>query len=601
MSIHPPPLECPPLLLTALEAQASVKDQGRVKAALEALHTANVHLWDAEDRVREPGAPSGVVADCKREIDQLNAARNRSIEQADEVLGSLADQAMREAPVHTETLGSVLDRLSILILRRFHTRRIAADDMLASKRLPELELQEQQLREAIDALISEVMDGSRRLPSAPRLKLYGRSDSSSVDIRVSPRVKQVIAFGGLSESGKSSGAIYLKEHAGAVRLKMGYLLREGARLHGLSDPYRLSPRRQAEVLVEMINRFAEGHTDHRLYTIESVHDIESIQELKKLMGDKLQILYLEVPFEERVRRAGTGPDVVSGKDEIKRSRGAHLVSSIADHVIDNSASIGTTRARLMGMAAPAEKARLRTVDVPALGLPAPLTEATEAFLRSRDDRVRLVCMSGSAAEGHWFPGWSDMDLLMVTSQEHTAGLRARLELFRSRVEEHGVHLGTTLVTEGEIRGHRVPPRVSFVLHQLHEGTYPALHAAGDLTFPRLPRETVEMLVSRDLPQVMLTLRRLLCSAEPTRLRPLFKHVVLACRLLLIEHDQWFTGPDQILAGAAAYLPGMSTLEVPPLVEVVDAWCDRRQGTVLPRVVDAADTLLSWYSAQTIAA
>ncbi|MCM2393378.1 DUF4254 domain-containing protein [Streptomyces sp. CWNU-1] len=41
-------------------------------------------------------------------------------ERADEVLGSLADAGRADAPLHTETLASVVDRLSVLTLRIWH-------------------------------------------------------------------------------------------------------------------------------------------------------------------------------------------------------------------------------------------------------------------------------------------------------------------------------------------------------------------------------------------------------------------------------------------------------------------------------------------------
>ncbi|WP_326615880.1 DUF4254 domain-containing protein [Streptomyces decoyicus] len=279
MNQNSPPLVLPPGLARAM-ATFRDKDRRRLDDTVTRLHTVNSRLWDTEDRVRGSLLSSAQVADCKREIDQLNAERNLLAERADEVLGALADSGRADAPLHTETLASVVDRLSVLTLRIWHSERSSARDELARRRVPALHGQREELCAALDSLVSDVVAGRKRLPVPARYKFYGRDDTVTMEIKPSRHLVRVIAFGGLSECGKSTSAEFVRRTCGAQRLKIGFLLRQAAHRQGLADPYALSARRQAELLLGELNRFAEAHLDTRLFTIESVHDDTSIAELK---------------------------------------------------------------------------------------------------------------------------------------------------------------------------------------------------------------------------------------------------------------------------------------------------------------------------------
>lgn len=224
---HPPPLEVPPGLATAVTS-LSEKDQRRLDDALTRLHAVNALLWDAEDRVRVPGLSPRKIADLKREIDQLNSERNAIAERADNILAVLAPTSHLDVPSHTETIGSVLDRLSVLTLRIWHNERCANSDDLARRRSPALLRQRTELCAALDTLVGSFLAGRLRLPSPARHKVYGRPDAASGDIVPSRRLKRVIAFGGLSECGKSTSAEFLRRTCGVQRLKMGYLFRQAA-------------------------------------------------------------------------------------------------------------------------------------------------------------------------------------------------------------------------------------------------------------------------------------------------------------------------------------------------------------------------------------
>jgi hypothetical protein len=84
----------------------------------------NFRLWHEEDKARSPTASDAEIAQVKRAIDKLNQQRNDWIEKLDdwitEELARLGVTAPATAPQNTETLGSTIDRLSILALRIYH-------------------------------------------------------------------------------------------------------------------------------------------------------------------------------------------------------------------------------------------------------------------------------------------------------------------------------------------------------------------------------------------------------------------------------------------------------------------------------------------------
>ncbi len=95
--------------------------------ALSALagceHQVNFMLWHVEDEARQKDVEPRVIADCKYRIDKLNQKRNDFIEKLDLCLVQLITPLVpvgAKKSYNTETLGSVLDRLSILALKIYH-------------------------------------------------------------------------------------------------------------------------------------------------------------------------------------------------------------------------------------------------------------------------------------------------------------------------------------------------------------------------------------------------------------------------------------------------------------------------------------------------
>lgn len=87
----------------------------------EENHAFNFQLWHAEDRARRDDLGHEWVYQAKREIDHCNQQRNNRMEAMDAWLFTqLQPAAHTHCPVHSETPGMMVDRLSILALKHYH-------------------------------------------------------------------------------------------------------------------------------------------------------------------------------------------------------------------------------------------------------------------------------------------------------------------------------------------------------------------------------------------------------------------------------------------------------------------------------------------------
>ena len=151
----------------------------RLKELILGNHRANFDLWHEEDRARDPAAADAEIARVKRAIDWLNQRRNDVVEAIDDLLLQAAPEASLEAPLHSETPGMMIDRMSILALKIFHTREQAErTDATANhraknlRRLSILETQRSDLAGCLTALWTEVLGGTRRVKVYRQMKMY---------------------------------------------------------------------------------------------------------------------------------------------------------------------------------------------------------------------------------------------------------------------------------------------------------------------------------------------------------------------------------------------------------------------------------------------
>jgi hypothetical protein len=171
--------------LTALwhaEPHAPATNEDVFLGLVSQQHRANFTLWHIEDEARTPNAADSVIADAKRRIDTTNQLRNDLVEQLDRyLLDSLKQSGLPSpaAPLNSETPGLIIDRLSILALKIYHTReeaeRTNAPEGHADRnqqRHAILIEQRTDLASCLDDLWQQTLAGTRHFKLYQQLKMY---------------------------------------------------------------------------------------------------------------------------------------------------------------------------------------------------------------------------------------------------------------------------------------------------------------------------------------------------------------------------------------------------------------------------------------------
>ena len=142
-------------------------------------HRANFDLWHEEDAARDPFSSDHDISEHKHAIDTLNQRRNDLAEQIDILLLAKAPSSDDALPLHSETPGMMIDRLSILALKRFHTEeetlRTDASAEHRQRNVGRLAILDNQLNDlagCLDDLWQDILSSRRRFKLYRQLKMY---------------------------------------------------------------------------------------------------------------------------------------------------------------------------------------------------------------------------------------------------------------------------------------------------------------------------------------------------------------------------------------------------------------------------------------------
>ncbi|MBV6699364.1 nucleotidyltransferase domain-containing protein [Kitasatospora aureofaciens] len=401
---------------------------------------------------------------------------------------------------------------------------------------------------------------------------------------------QIVALGGLSESGKSTAGEYLRVRRGFARLKIGHLLHEAAHWAGIADPYQLDPATRAEVLTDALDRFCAAHHFLKQVSIESLHELAATDALRSILGDQLRVVYLDAPKELRQRRGVAGPEDVTERDAVKNSRRASEIAEIAEIVIDNSGTrldLERSLDRLV-LERMWSRRRLDPVPVNSLGLPVHLEAYLSmvlARLTERAPEMGLFAVTGSGARGKYQHGWSDLDVFIIADQEYIPPIRDVIQELSA--ELGGVKLGLTVLSEDECRSGAITSRLIYVLILLGSGIIAPLWCRPDLEVAIPDAAAYADAGLRDAVQAAIEIRRQLLRGAPD-LRALYKITALLAKLMLYLEDGfgYATDDDAVTAFLQRAPEGFRSA-------VDEARVNRRQAEAL-----ASFVLRSWLSTMT---
>ena len=145
----------------------------------------NYQLWHEEDIARIKDIEPVRIMEAKRNIDNYNQQRNNAMEKIDEwILNYLiANKAPTTEKLHSETPGMMIDRLSIMALKKYHMHEEAVREsatgehrLKCSEKVLILDEQINDLSNCLTGVINKLLSGELKFKVYRQLKMYNNPD-----------------------------------------------------------------------------------------------------------------------------------------------------------------------------------------------------------------------------------------------------------------------------------------------------------------------------------------------------------------------------------------------------------------------------------------
>lgn len=140
----------------------------------------NFLLWHEEDIARIKDIDMSRIVEAKRNIDQYNQLRNNAIEKIDDwILSQLNSNNSLNLPMHSETPGMMIDRLSIMSLKKYHMleetiRENATEEHKSNclKKVSVLTEQIDDLSNCLKTILDKIVNGQLKFKVYRQFKMY---------------------------------------------------------------------------------------------------------------------------------------------------------------------------------------------------------------------------------------------------------------------------------------------------------------------------------------------------------------------------------------------------------------------------------------------
>ncbi|GAA4316671.1 DUF4254 domain-containing protein [Mucilaginibacter gynuensis] len=158
-----------------------VKEEKLPWKFIEENHMWNFSLWHEEDIARIKDIDPLRIVEAKRNIDKYNQARNNAIEKIDEWILSYLEVAgtVPGEKMHSETPGMIIDRLSIMSLKRYHMNEetlredaSAEHKLLCGNKVKVLDEQISDLSNCLRLLLISLQAGELKFKVYRQFKMY---------------------------------------------------------------------------------------------------------------------------------------------------------------------------------------------------------------------------------------------------------------------------------------------------------------------------------------------------------------------------------------------------------------------------------------------
>ncbi len=160
------------------QSGAKLEGDGFEAAILE-NHFNNFSLWHEEDKARRDDMGFEYVCLAKRKIDGFNQARNNAMEKIEEFILDEIKPDLSSCEFSSEAPGMMIDRLSILSLKKYHMGLQCERSDVDAKHLDTCKQkyaiicdQIADLEAALDRLLAGLHDGTRGFRVYRQCKMY---------------------------------------------------------------------------------------------------------------------------------------------------------------------------------------------------------------------------------------------------------------------------------------------------------------------------------------------------------------------------------------------------------------------------------------------